>query len=384
MGLRYGDWLIIVSSWVTAWMEVSLGAAGYRQVKVPEFFDCLGSRQGVEDLRELLRKESMECILKNVFGLRWNRKELKGIVKLRFFSSTQQCIKSEVAKHLGVAGIQQQNGLVNETNVTFFAKLARDREHLACELFGYIEDNNEVAFAVAVVEKIYAHELLTFNNIVACEVISKWKARLKDDMDARPDAEIWTTKGLLDKEKRNVLGMEIIIDHSGNTLRVSQSRFYNRKLIQTLLEGHFILSLEGSLSGDCDVEKNDVGMLDNFDRGLQTAVQVFVDFDYALRRSIAVMESIYELRLVVGIATSALVKGGSRSEVPAQVEVAAYRKGGSWWFVVPISYLDQPLFQDLLRHSEEEHGFDHAMGGLTIPCHEDVFVELTARLHCSR
>ncbi|KAK9065175.1 hypothetical protein SSX86_016558 [Deinandra increscens subsp. villosa] len=54
-----------------------------------------------------------------------------------------------------------------------------------------------------------------------------------------------------------------------------------------------------------------------------------------------------------------------------------------WRFVVPISFLDQPLFQDLLRHSEEELGFDHPMGGLTISCHEDTFVELTARLPCS-
>ncbi|GJR87712.1 retrotransposon ORF1 [Tanacetum coccineum] len=36
--------------------------------------------------------------------------------------SKQQCMKSRVAKHLGVAGIQQQNGLVDETNVTLFAK----------------------------------------------------------------------------------------------------------------------------------------------------------------------------------------------------------------------------------------------------------------------
>ncbi|KAI3780896.1 hypothetical protein L2E82_10889 [Cichorium intybus] len=52
-------------------------------------------------------------------------------------------------------------------------------------------------------------------------------------------------------------------------------------------------------------------------------------------------------------------------------------------FVVPISYLYQPLFQDLLRRSEEELGFDHPMGGLTISCHEDAFVELTQRLHSS-
>ncbi|GKE59030.1 hypothetical protein Tco_1498215, partial [Tanacetum coccineum] len=36
-------------------------------------------------------------------------------------------------------------------------------------------------------------------------------------------------------------------------------------------------------------------------------------------------ESGYELSLVAGIATGALVKGGSRSEVLAQVEGVAYR-----------------------------------------------------------
>ncbi|GJW58978.1 hypothetical protein Tco_0105709 [Tanacetum coccineum] len=379
----------------------------------------------------------MEYMMKNVFGLRWNCRELKGIVKMRFFRlvtidtavaqkrlkdkqpeektntdclrSKQQCMKSGVAKHLGVTGIQQQNGLVDEINVTLFAKvkciflgyhksivgnklwrldgvtskvvlyknmgfnesgeykktfigsgvgtdsmqvlhgfefeveplgdhtfevepqenvdqgvgllkvqtqdlmdyhLACDKEqHLACELFGYREDSNEAAFAVAAVEKIYAHESLTFNNTVACEVISKWKVGLKDDMDAQSDVYVlsngcrkcsddsdgyyWEyTPGLLDKAK-----------------------VLQWKLVQTLLEGHSILSLEGSLSGNCDVEKNgkwsciyvvgsqeyqmvctrldiasaDVGMLDKFDRGLQIDVQVFVDFDYAMGRSITVM-----------------------------------------------------------------------------------------------
>ncbi|XP_049381513.1 auxin-responsive protein SAUR21-like [Solanum stenotomum] len=49
-------------------------------------------------------------------------------------------------------------------------------------------------------------------------------------------------------------------------------------------------------------------------------------------------------------------------------------------FVVPISYLSQPLFQDLLTQAEEQFGFDHPMGGLTIPCKEDVFVDLTSHL----
>ena len=49
-------------------------------------------------------------------------------------------------------------------------------------------------------------------------------------------------------------------------------------------------------------------------------------------------------------------------------------------FVVPISYLSQPLFQDLLTQAEEQFGFDYHMGGITIPCKEDVFVDLTYRL----
>ncbi|MFS8024848.1 putative small auxin-up RNA [Helianthus anomalus] len=50
-------------------------------------------------------------------------------------------------------------------------------------------------------------------------------------------------------------------------------------------------------------------------------------------------------------------------------------------FVVPISYLEQPLFQNLLRQAEEEFGFDHPMGGLTLSCQEHVFNQLTATLH---
>ncbi|GKD81311.1 hypothetical protein Tco_1348150 [Tanacetum coccineum] len=176
--------------------------------------------------------------------------------------------------------------------------------------------------------KIYAHESLTFNNTVACEVISKWKAGLKDDMDARSDVYVLSN------------GCKKCSDDS---------------------DGYYW----ESTPGDCDVEKNgkwsciyavgsqeyqmvctrldiasaDVGMLDKFDRGLQTDVQVFVDFDYAMAAYMTLTgawkkeiwlkglmtESGYELSLVAGIATGALVKGGSRSEVPAQVEGAAYR-----------------------------------------------------------
>lgn len=49
-------------------------------------------------------------------------------------------------------------------------------------------------------------------------------------------------------------------------------------------------------------------------------------------------------------------------------------------FVVPISYLNHPLFLDLLNRAEEEFGFNHPMGGLTIPCKEDAFINLTSQL----
>ncbi|GJR57127.1 zinc finger, CCHC-type containing protein [Tanacetum coccineum] len=177
-----------------------------------------------------------------------------------------------------------------------------EEQHSVWELFGYREDSNEAAFAVAAVEKIYAHESLTFNDTVACEVISNWKARLKDDMDARLDVDC-------DVEKNG----------KWSCIYAVGSQEY--QMVCTRL----------------DIASADVGMLDKFDRGLQTDVQVFVDFDYAMGRSITrawkkeiwlkglLAESGYELSLVAGIATGALVKGGSRSEVPAQVEGAAYR-----------------------------------------------------------
>jgi len=50
-------------------------------------------------------------------------------------------------------------------------------------------------------------------------------------------------------------------------------------------------------------------------------------------------------------------------------------------FVIPVSHLNQPLFQDLLCQAEEEFGYDHPMGGLTIPCSEDVFQHITSCLN---
>ncbi|KAE9597945.1 putative small auxin-up RNA [Lupinus albus] len=51
-------------------------------------------------------------------------------------------------------------------------------------------------------------------------------------------------------------------------------------------------------------------------------------------------------------------------------------------FVIPITYLNQSSFQELLSEAEEEFGYDHPMGGLRIPCQEDVFLHITSHF-CS-
>ncbi|KAF3435832.1 hypothetical protein FNV43_RR22924 [Rhamnella rubrinervis] len=50
-------------------------------------------------------------------------------------------------------------------------------------------------------------------------------------------------------------------------------------------------------------------------------------------------------------------------------------------FVVPLSLLNQSSFQDLLIQAEQEFGFEHPMGGLTIPYGEDTFIELISQLN---
>ncbi|XP_062076993.1 auxin-induced protein 15A-like [Humulus lupulus] len=50
-------------------------------------------------------------------------------------------------------------------------------------------------------------------------------------------------------------------------------------------------------------------------------------------------------------------------------------------FMIPVAYLNQPSFQDFLSRAEEEFGFDHPMGALTIPCSEDAFIDLISCLN---
>ncbi|XP_068497841.1 auxin-induced protein 6B-like [Phaseolus vulgaris] len=68
------------------------------------------------------------------------------------------------------------------------------------------------------------------------------------------------------------------------------------------------------------------------------------------------------------------------SEVPKGY-LAVYVGEKQKRFMIPISYLNQPSFQGLLSQAEDEFGYDHPMGGLTIPCTEDVFQRITSFLN---
>ncbi|GJV86026.1 zinc finger BED domain-containing protein RICESLEEPER 2-like protein [Tanacetum coccineum] len=116
----------------------SLGAAGYGHVEFLEFFDCLGSRQGVEDLREVSNddtavaqrrleekhpeeKTNTDCLVKE------QEKEDQTGWKIKtgnvFYScnqrSIQQCTKNEVAKcntlKLGRSGIMCLGALLHSS-----------------------------------------------------------------------------------------------------------------------------------------------------------------------------------------------------------------------------------------------------------------------------
>ncbi|KAJ0433883.1 putative small auxin-up RNA [Helianthus annuus] len=45
----------------------------------------------------------------------------------------------------------------------------------------------------------------------------------------------------------------------------------------------------------------------------------------------------------------------------------------------PCIILSEPRFQELLRQLEQEFGYNHPMGGITIPCSEAVVTHLASR-----
>ncbi|EOY32400.1 hypothetical protein QUC31_015490 [Theobroma cacao] len=81
---------------------------------------------------------------------------------------------------------------------------------------------------------------------------------------------------------------------------------------------------------------------------------------------------------------SARIRNAEATSNVPKGHIAVYvGEGNRKRFVIPISFLNHPLFQDLLNRAEEEFGFNHPMGGLTIPCSEEYFISITTILNCS-
>ncbi|QCE16880.1 auxin-induced protein 15A-like [Vigna unguiculata] len=83
----------------------------------------------------------------------------------------------------------------------------------------------------------------------------------------------------------------------------------------------------------------------------------------------------------MGFRLPGIRRASKGTEIPPKGFLAVYVGDNMRRFLIPVSYLNQPTFQDLLSQSEEEFGYSHPTGGLTIPCKEDVFLNVTSRLN---
>ncbi|GJZ48253.1 hypothetical protein Tco_0602085 [Tanacetum coccineum] len=285
--------------------RVEIGVHGVHDEKLVWFEVELHGAQGDREA------EVFRLVMMTLHWLKdgWRTSNLKRR-QTRTAWSTQQCMKSGVVKHLDVAGIEQQNGLVDETNVTLFAKVVLYRNMGFNEsgeykktFIGSSVGTGSMQVLQGVEFEVEQHEDLTF------EVEPHGNVdHVDEDMDVRSDVYVLSNgyrKSSDDNHdyyweyapaKGNVLGLEIIRDRRG----------------------------------ECDVEKNG-SLKANLQhmKALSTTEAGYVTFTEARKKETwlkgLLKESGYELRLVAGIATSALVKGYSRSEVPAQVKVVAYR-----------------------------------------------------------
>jgi len=84
---------------------------------------------------------------------------------------------------------------------------------------------------------------------------------------------------------------------------------------------------------------------------------------------------------LTGITKRAVNQASSKGVNVPKGYIAVYVGEEMKRFVISISYLNQPSFQELLNQAEEQFGYDHPTGGLTIPCREDVFLNITSRLN---
>nr|GEW16673.1 retrovirus-related Pol polyprotein from transposon TNT 1-94 [Tanacetum cinerariifolium] len=150
-------------------------------------------------------------------------------------------------------------------------QLIRDREpRTKMKPLRFQDESNMLAYAFATTDKEDTQEPLTYQEEVACEDSSKWKAAMEKEMDSLRKNKTWELvdhpvgQKLLEEAKK-ILGMEIFRDRSRKIIRVSQFgyvskilnnfRIDNGKSVQISLGGHFKLSLKDCPVKDCNIER---------------------------------------------------------------------------------------------------------------------------------
>ncbi|WVZ18842.1 hypothetical protein V8G54_006164 [Vigna mungo] len=72
----------------------------------------------------------------------------------------------------------------------------------------------------------------------------------------------------------------------------------------------------------------------------------------------------------MGFRLPVIKRASKGAEIPPKGFLAVYVGDNKRRFLIPVSYLNQPTFQDLLSQSEEEFGYSHPTGGGCVPaCH---------------
>lgn len=89
------------------------------------------------------------------------------------------------------------------------------------------------------------------------------------------------------------------------------------------------------------------------------------------------------LRQLQLLANQAAAASVSRDVPKGYLAVYVGERSQKKRFIIPVSFLSQPPFQEMLSKAEEEFGYNHPMGGLTIPCREDIFINLISGLNGS-
>ncbi|PWA92359.1 copia-like retroelement pol polyprotein [Artemisia annua] len=136
---------------------------------------------------------------------------------------------------------------------------------------------------VAGVIKEDAHESLNFRDTVACEVISKWMAVMKEDMDTRSSMCMLQNGFRRSSDDSNIYYWRYALDYMGLLAKARLRYGLPKGLLDEAKEIILCMEIFRTQSG-----KYSKGVtIQVFQR--DTDLQAFMDYDYVMGRSITVM-----------------------------------------------------------------------------------------------